>query len=85
MNRSCLPTQASLAFDYLAIMGLSVTDSPRMPQDPAIQVLQECAHQIAEEERAQQAEEQAEDSAIIGRLVSATSPSEFRAATGAPP
>ena len=54
-----------------------------MHEDPAIQVLQECAHLIAEEAKAQQAEEQAEDNAIIGRLVSANSPSAFRAATGA--
>ena len=56
-----------------------------MHEDLAIQALQECAHLVAEEGRAQQMEEQAEDNAIIGRLVSAASPSEFRAATGALP
>ena len=59
--------------------------SPCVPQDPSIQALQECAHKITEEERAQQEEEQAEDNTIISRLVSAASPSEFRAATGALP
>ena len=60
-------------------------DSPCAHENPAIQVLQECAHLVAEEGRAQQAEERAENNTIIGRLVSAASPSEFRAATGAPP
>ena len=50
---------------------------PRTLKDPAVQVLQERTHQIAEE--------QAEDDTIVGRLVSATNPSEFRAATGALP
>ena len=62
-----------------------VTDRPRVLEDPAVQVLQERAHKIAEGERAQQAEEQAEDDEIVGRLVSATTSSEFRTATGAPP
>ena len=39
-----------------------------------MQVLQEHAHKIAEEGRAQQAEEQAEDNNIVGRLVSVASP-----------
>ena len=56
-----------------------------MHEDPVIQVLQERACLVAEEGRAQQAEEQAEDNTIIGRLVSADSPSTFRAAIGAPP
>ena len=56
----------------------SVTDSPCVPQDLAMQELQERAHQVAEEGRAQQAEEWAEDDNIVGRLVSATTPSEFR-------
>ena len=56
-----------------------------MHEDPTIQALQERAHQVAEEAKAQQAEERAEDDTTIGRLVSATSPSEFRAATGTPP
>ena len=55
----------------------SVTNRPRTLKDPAVQALQERTHQIAKE--------QAEDDAIVGRLVSATNPSEFRAATGAPP
>ena len=50
-----------------------------------MQVLQERAHKIAEDEKAQQAEERAEEADIVGRLVSATTPSEFRTATGAPP
>ena len=62
-----------------------VTDCPRALEDPAVQVLQECAHKIAEEGRAQQAEERAEDNNIVSRLVSATMSSEFRAATGAQP
>ena len=61
-----------------------VTDSPCVPQDPVVQELQKRAHQITEEGRAQQAEEQAEDNNIVGRLVSTTMPSEFRAVTGAP-
>ena len=65
--------------------GILVTDSPRVPQDPAIQALQEHARQVAEEGRAQQTEERAEDDDIVGRLVSATTPSEFREATGTPP
>ena len=56
---------------------MSVMNSPHTPEDPAIRALQECAHQITEEGKAQQAEEQAEDDATIGRLVSAASPSEF--------
>ena len=56
-----------------------------MHEDPAIQALQEHAHLVAEEGKAQQEEEQAEDNAIIGRLVSAESPSTFRAATGVLP
>ena len=56
-----------------------------MPQDPALQELQQRAHQIAEEGRAQQMEEQAEDNIIVSRLVSATTSSEFRTATCAPP
>ena len=63
----------------------SVTDSPCTPQDPVVQELQKRAHQIAEEGSAQQAEEWAEDDDIVGRLVSAASPSEFRTATGVPP
>ena len=59
--------------------------SPRTHEDPEIQALQECAHLVTEEERAQQAEEWAEDNTIIGRLVSANSPSAFRAATGTLP
>ena len=62
-----------------------VTDRPRVLEDPAVQALQECAHKIAEDEKAQQAEERAEDADIVGRLVSATTPSEFRMATSALP
>ena len=62
-----------------------VTDCPRALEDPAVQVLQEHAHKVAEEGKAQQAEEQAEDDNIVGRLVSATTSSEFRTATGTPP
>ena len=62
-----------------------VTDRPRALEDPAVQALQERAHKIAEIGKAQQAEEGAEDANIVGRLVSATTSSEFRAATGAPP
>ena len=62
-----------------------VTDRPRAPEDPAVQALQERAHKIAEDRKAQQAEEQAEDDDIVGRLVSATTSSEFRTATGALP
>ena len=50
-----------------------------------MQALQERAHKIAEDGKAQQAEERAEDADIVGRLVSAATTSEFRAATGAPP
>ena len=57
----------------------------QIDEDPAIQVLQECTRLVAEEGKAQQAEEWAEDDAVIGRLVSANSPSTFRVATGAPP
>ena len=60
-------------------------DRPCTLEDLAVQALQECAHKIAEEGRAQQAEEWAEDDNIVGRLVSATTSSEFRTATGAPP
>ena len=56
-----------------------------MLEDPAVQTLQKHAHKIAEEGRAQEAEERAEDDNIVGRLVSATTSSEFRTATGAPP
>ena len=56
-----------------------VTDRPRALEDPAVQALQERAHKIAEEEKAQQAEEWAEDADIVGRLVSATTSSEFSA------
>ena len=62
-----------------------VTDCPRALEDPAVQALQERAHKIAEDRKAQQAEERAEDADIVGRLVSATTSSEFRTATGAPP
>ena len=64
---------------------VGVTDRPRALEDPAVQALQKRAHKIAEEGMAQQAEEGAEDADIVGRLVSATTSSEFRAATGAPP
>ena len=43
-----------------------------MLEDPAMQALQERAHKIAEEGKAQQAEERAEDDNIVGRLVSVT-------------
>ena len=66
-------------------ISLSVMDHPRALEDPAVQALQERAHKIAEEGKAQQAEERAEDDNIVGRLVSATTSSEFRTATGAPP
>ena len=56
-----------------------------MHEDPVIQALQECTCLVAEEGKAQQAEEWAEDNTIIGRLVSADSPATFRAATGALP
>ena len=59
--------------------------SPCMHEDLTIQVLQERTHLVTEEGRAQQAEEWAEDNTVISRLVSAASPSEFRAATGTPP
>ena len=62
-----------------------VTDRPRALEDPAVQALQERAHKIAEDGKAQQAEERAEDDKIVGRLVSATTSSAFRTATGAPP
>ena len=64
---------------------LAVTDRPHALEDPAMQALQERAHKIAEDGKAQQAEEQAEDDDIVGRLVSATTSSEFRTATGALP
>ena len=54
----------------------------QIDEDPVIQALQKCTHLITEEGKAQQEEDQAEDDAIIGRLVSANSPSTFRAATG---
>ena len=60
-------------------------DCPRTLEDPAVQALQEHAHKIAEDGKAQQAEEQVEDDDTVGRLVSATTSSEFRTATGAPP
>ena len=66
-------------------MFINVMDRPRALEDPAVQVLQKRAHKIAEDKKAQQAEEWAEDADIVGRLVSATTPSEFRTATGAPP
>ena len=62
-----------------------VTDRPRMLEDPAVQALQECAHKVTEEGKAQQAEERAEDDDIVGRLVSAATSSEFRTATGTLP
>ena len=62
-----------------------VTDRPRALEDPAVQALQERAHKITEDGKAQQAEEGAEDADIVGRLVSATTSSEFGTATGAPP
>ena len=71
-------------YDHSANTG-AVTDRPRALKDPAVQALQERAHKIAENEKAQQAEEWAEDTDIVGRLVSATTSSEFRTATGAPP
>ena len=49
---------------------LAVTDCPRMLEDPAMQALQEHAHKIAEDRKAQRAEERAEDDDIVGRLVS---------------
>ena len=63
----------------------NVTDRPCALEDPAVQALQERAHKIAEDEKAKQTEERAEDDEIVGRLVSATTSSEFRTATGAPP
>ena len=69
----------------LESLGSLVTNRPRALEDPVVQALQERAHKIAEEEKAQQAEEGAEDADIVGRLVSATTSSEFRTATGAPP
>ena len=63
----------------------AVTDRPCALENPAVQALQERAHKIAENEKAQQAEERAEDADIVGRLVSATTSTEFRTATGAPP
>ena len=70
----------------------NVMDSPyvlqkkeQIDEDPAIQVLQKHAHLVTEEEKAQQEEEQAEDNACIGRLVSADNPVTFRAATGVLP
>ena len=65
--------------------GLIVTDRPHVLEDPAVQALRERAHKIAEDGKAQQIEERAEDDDIVGRLVSATMSSEFRTATGAPP
>ena len=62
-----------------------VMDRPRALEDPAVQALQERTHKVAEEGKAQQAEEQAEDDNIFSRLVSVTTSSEFRTATGAPP
>ena len=62
-----------------------IMDHPRTLEDPAVQALQERAHKIAEEGRAQQAEERAEDNNIVSRLVSVTMSSEFRTATGALP
>ena len=66
-------------------VGAGVTDRPRTLEDPAMQALQERAHKVAEEGKAQQAEERAEDDDIVSRLVSATTFSEFRTATGALP
>ena len=68
-----------------ALNAVYVTDRPHTLEDPAVQALQERAHKVTEEGRAQQAEEWAEDDNIVGRLVSATMSSEFRTATGAPP
>ena len=62
-----------------------VTNRPHMLEDPAMQALQERAHKVTEEGRAQQAEERAEDDDIVGRLVSAATSSEFRTVTGALP
>ena len=64
---------------------MGVTDRPRTLEDPAVQALQKRAHKIAEDGKAQLAEEGAEDADIVGRLVSATMSSEFRTATGALP
>ena len=64
---------------------LSVTNHPHALEDPAMQALQERAQKIAEEGRTQQAEEWAEDNNVVCRLVSATTSSEFRTATGALP
>ena len=64
---------------------MGVTDRPHTLKDPAVQALQKHTHKVVEEGRAQQAEERAEDNEIVGRLVSATTSSEFRTTTGAPP
>ena len=48
--------------------GLNVTDRPRALENPAVQALQERAHKIMEDGKAQQAEERAEDDEIVGRL-----------------
>ena len=66
-------------------LGGLVTDRPRALENPAVQALQKRAHKIAEDEKAQQAEERAEDADVVGRLVSATTSSEFRTATGVLP
>ena len=83
------PSWVALVFNvyylYISLKATSVTDCPRALEDPAVQALQKRAHKIAEDGKAQQAEEQAEDADIVGRLVSATTSSEFRTATGAPP
>ena len=42
-------------------------DRPHVLEDPAIQALQKHAHLVAEEGKAQQAEEWAEDNAITAR------------------
>ena len=57
----------------------------QIDENLTIQALQKCTHLVTEEGKAQQEEEQAEDDACIGRLVSANSPSTFRIATGASP
>ena len=72
-------------FSSKIVLGPHVTDCPRALEDPAVQALQERAHKIAEVEKAQQVEEEADDADIVGRLVSATTSSEFRTATGARP
>ena len=74
-----------LHYLYTLLKATIVMDSPHMPQDPVVQELQKHAHQIAEEGKAQQAKEWAEDDNIVSRLVSTTTPSEFRAVTSTLP